>query len=364
MTVNSQPITYNSVNDSLVYVVYDSNSIDPSKEDYRYVAELYIDAVKVHTCKTYPEPINSFGEFDMGEVIRQYCTLTLKDETTKGEFYLKNVQMKFKEEYNGTIGSVVVSSSTAQLYNYYTGRSSNRVEIEPYAKRIITNRPFIKIPENCTTFYIPFFGVSNDAIAVYLDISSGSFTVTPTTTDANCQNLNIAQLNIAVDDTLTINSTIGQDLKVYVQCEGNYDNYVLHFLNKWGGYESVLFNKVSRKIYDVERKNFQQRAYEVDASGVVSYSANNIMHRQKKTFGSRFNEKLKIQTDNLTNDEYQWLWQLVLSTDIYVQKVGEDTIYPCEIIESNYEFKDVIVDGITNLALTVEFGTTYKTQFN
>lgn len=364
MTFNSQPSTFQSMNAPLIYVVFDANY---TQDNYKYVFETWIDGVKVHTDKIFPDPLFGKGVFDISNIVRQYATLELKPETTTREFYCKDVQVKIREEYGGTVGSVVASSDIINVFNYYGFRNNPDTSIRElidYQNRIITERPFIKIPEGCTNFYIPFYDTTNNLISVSLDDAGTSFSVTPTTTEPNCQNINIADLNIAYDDILIINSEIGQNLKCYVQCAGLYDNYIIHFLNRFGGYESMLFNKVSKKTYDIQRKDFQQKSFVINDSGYVVYVENNILKRQKKTFGTRWNEKLKISTDLLTNAEYQWLCQLVLSTDIYVQKLGDTTIYPCTITDTNYEFKDVIVDGLTQLTINIEFGHSYKTQYN
>jgi len=363
MTIISQPVEYQSINFPLVYTVYDAGY---TQDNYKYVFEVWIDGTKVFSAKIFPDN-NGYGSFDASSIVRQYANLELKPETTVREFLCKDVQIKIREEVGGYLSSVLATSTAINVFNYYQGRFDTVLiadKFKDYENRILTDRPFIKIPENCTTFYIPFYDSTNNLISVSLDDAGTSFGVTPTTTDPNCQNINIADLTIGYDDTLIINSEIGQNIKCYVECAGLYDNYIVHFLNKWGGYESVLFNKVSRKTYDIQRKDFQQNIFEINSSGAVIFKDNNILKRQKKTFATRWNEKLKLSTDLLTNEEYQWLQQLILSTDIYVQKLGETVIYPCTLTDTNYEFKEIIVDGLTQLTINIEFGQQYKTQYN
>ena len=68
-----------------------------------------------------------------------------------------------------------------------------------------------------------------------------------------------------------------------------------------------------------------------------------------------------MNSDWLTDVDYQWLSELVLSPDVYVEDEGE--LYPVTITGTNYEFKEHIVDGLINLMVDVEFGGSYKTQF-
>ena len=71
MIFNSVPEAYTSVNDDIVWVVYDANSEDDSKTNYKYVGELFIDGVKVYTSKVFPRPDTYFGIFNFGTVIRE-----------------------------------------------------------------------------------------------------------------------------------------------------------------------------------------------------------------------------------------------------------------------------------------------------
>ena len=142
-----------------------------------------------------------------------------------------------------------------------------------------------------------------------------------------------------------------------------YDNYVLTFLNKYGAFESVLFNKASKKSLSIEHKSFNKLPYKYDNSNNISWVNNNIANEQKVVFAKKFTEKIKLHSDNLTDAEYNWLFELVCSPMVYIQKVGESYIRPCVITNSNYDFNRVLQDDLTNLTLDIEFGTTIKTQF-
>jgi hypothetical protein len=162
--------------------------------------------------------------------------------------------------------------------------------------------------------------------------------------------------------TTTYTVAIGsRTFVVNIICSGLYKNYNVHFLNKWGGYESMMFNKVSRKTYDVERKTFKQLPYRVSSSGAVTVLSNYTMYKQTTQFAGRFREKLRLNTDWLTDAEYQWLAQLITSPEVYIEDEGE--LYPVIMTANNYEFKEHIVDGLINLMIEVDFGVTYKTQF-
>jgi hypothetical protein len=358
MTFESEPIIYSSVNEPLVYVVYDANSIDPTKTDYKYIGECWVGGVKVFTARNYPNPENNRGVFDFATVVREYITPSLKEELGVNEFWVE-VQIKIKEEYNGSVGAVVATSTATPYFNHYNGRINDFTKLFDYADLPITNRPTetIYIKSGTTVFYLPVWAKSGSGFDVVIDGVLTSYSPTAN----SIMNINIAN-SLTSDYVVAFSGGINATFNVKVLCEGLYTNYNIHFLNKWGGFETMLFNKVSKRSYEIEKKSYQQLPYRVSSAGVVSLSSNNIMNEQKTTYASKFKEKLRVSTDFLNDEEYVWLAQLLCSPMVYLEDT-DGTLYPVSISNSNYEFKEHLVDRLTNLTIDLDFNTSYKTQF-
>lgn len=354
MTFESTPPSYSSVNEPLVYVAYDANAIDPLKENYKYVAEVWVNGVKQWQGKYFPEPTNARGIMDLGNIIREYVNAAFKAEQKEGEFSV-SIVVKMREEYNGTIGAVVLTDSTRVFFNHYNGRNNDFTLLGTYANKPATTRPtIIKMVSGCSTYYLPYFATTTSPFDVV--INGVTTTITPTATNT------MHRINIAIGATSNYTVVLGGiTYNVQVVCAGLYTNYYLHFLNQFGGYETMLFNKASKKTLDIDRKTFQQLPYRVSNAGVVSVKSGSVMHPQKTMFGSKYTEKIKVSTDWILDEEYQWLWQLVVSPEVYLQ--DGSTLYPVIINETNYEFKEYITDKLQNFSLNLEFGTSYKAQY-
>jgi len=353
MTTESSPVAYSSANDLLAWVVYDANSIDVTKTNYKYVADVYIGAVLVFRSKVYPNPVNDRGIFDLGSVIREYLSFAFKSEQGAKEFSL-TVTVKFGEEYNGTMYTDL-QTEVLDVFNTYNGRTSAMDDLSNYVDKPATDRPLvIEMAENTATYYLPYFALLTTPFDVV--INGVTTTITPTEIET-MHRINIA-ISAVVDYTVVI---AGITYQVNIICSGLYKNYHLHFLNKWGGWETMLFNKVSKKRHTVEKKSWQRQAFRVDSSGALTTIVDNVMHTQKATFAGQFSESIKISTDFLNDAEYQWLSQLVNSTMVYLQ--DGDIFYPAMITDTDYEFKENIVDGLTNLNVNLEFGQKYNTQY-
>lgn len=385
MIFKSIPKAYTSVNDDIVWVVYDANSIDITKTNYKYVGELYIDGVKVYTSKVFPRPDTSFGIFNFGTVIREYISAKLSpasdgilaQELGQGEFSI-TVQLKIREEYSGTLGAVVLTDTARTFYNHYNSRFTDFTTQGSFSYTFSFVLGFINFPNSLrprtgiqlfldtNKYYLPYFASTNTPFNV--EIGANTKTITPSENDT-LQIINISPGAINTDFPGTITSSTssytvvvnGQSYTVNLICEPLYTHYMVHFLNKFGGFESMSFHKVSRESITVERKEWQQLPYRVTSLGIQTLSENQVMHEQRSTFASRFKEKLKISTDLLSDNEYRWLGQLVASPLVYLEDEG--TIYPIIITNDSYEYKENINDKLTNLSLDVEFGNMLKTQF-
>ena len=372
MTFLDTPPTYASVNSPLIWTVYDANAIDPLKVDYRYVGELWIDGVKVYTERSVPRPSGAFGFFDFSTIIRSYVNATFNPTTTalisqlsgEMEFRTPLVVIKIREDFNSTTGAIVLTGAEFTFYNHYNERQDILTSIEDYIDRALTNRGMaIQINEDVQVgtsdngYFIPYFNTNLSSYDVVLN--GTTYTITPGAINL-CSLINI---KFAVPTTVLKYDAVinGEVYKVERVCNGLYKNYTIHFLNKYGGFESMLFNKVSRKRLQIERKEYKQQPYRINSSGIVSYGVTNVRHDQRTQFATKFDEKLKLQTDFISDADYQWLYQLVCSPQVYLEDEG--VIYPVIVTDSNYEYKEHIVDSLTTLSIDVEMTGNNNTQF-
>lgn len=385
MIFTAVPEAYSSVNSDLVWVCYDANSEDPAKTNYKYVGELWIDGVKVFTSKVFPRPDTYFGVFNFGTVIREYITAKLSptsngilaQEMGEGDFCI-TVQIKIREEYSGTLGAVVLTDSARTFYNHYQTRFTDFTTQGSFTYTFDFILGYLNYPNSTRDlseinlffengrYYIPYFATNTTPFTV--TIGSNVKTITPTEAKTlSIINISPGAINTDFPGAITSSTSsytvniAGTVYTVNVICEPIYKKYMVHFLNKFGGFESMSFHKVSRESVDIERKEWQQLPYRVTDLGAVTLSENQVMHEQRSVFASRFKEKLKISTDLLTDADYEWLVQLVVSPLVYLE--DENTLYPVVITNTNYDFKNYINDRLTNLVIDIEFGNMLKTQF-
>ena len=142
--------------------------------------------------------------------------------------------------------------------------------------------------------------------------------------------------------------------------EGNFSlklslgsNYVVEF--SYVGY-------VSKKIIELTKKDFTQLNYRLNASGEVSYEANNVYYGGKRGYATNVKIRLSLTSHLLSSDEYEWLSELFVSPDVYLDD-GTGKFIPVTIGANNYEYRTYKNSRLTPLQFDIEFGDVYNSQF-
>ena len=378
MIFKSTPPDYSSINEPLIWAVYDIHSTDPiTYANYKYVAECWINNSLAGRSIRFQQPDNNMGVFDFATVIREYVIANLPTlsngiqakEMAQGAWSI-DVLIKVKEEYNGAVGGVVLTDITRTFYNHYNGRISGFTLLNSLSAKPLSSRgSSIEVFLTNGNYFLPYFSESSGNFNLGI---SGNSSVTKVCNAVNVRsgqllNISPGAINSEYPGMITANTpsyaiTLGGVIyNCKVICEPIFTNYPIHFLNQFGLFETFNFYKARKQSISIERKTWQQLPYRVDSAGVVSLKTGNVMNSQLSSFGVKFNEKLRVSTNLLTDSEYLFLKQLVVSPLIYIEDNG--ILYTITIAATDYEIKEIQVDKWNNFELEVTFGTSYKTQF-
>lgn len=379
ITIHTTPSTYYSVNGDMIWVISDvAKATDPTTyPNYKYVADIYINATLIARVKKVPLPETYMGVFNLSDIIRNYIDLVFNptsgirvQEFGAGEFFV-DVTVNFGEEHGYVTYPNLQNDSARKVFNHYNGRLVGQLtNLSDYTNKPASNRPETNITGS-GKLYLPYFPTSTSLVTATITNNFGTV-ISPSFTPSAAYNMQ--QLDVSPDALNTysagfINTSVtyytvtigGVTTRFNIVCEGKYEVYTLHFLNQWGGIESREFTKVSRKVIDIKKSEFGKLPYTVDASGNVSYRNGIVYNDTKTVFASGFREKITLNTDILTDAEYTWLGQLVISPMVYIEVDGY--LLPCVISQNNYEYRKQINDRLTNLTLEVQFGETFNAQY-
>lgn len=390
LTLLYNPGEYFSAHHDLIFTVLDSVKANDETlyPNYKYVCDVYIGPAQVARLISVPKPDTKIGIFNVGNIIRNYLSTPLNpipgslqaQEIGERQFYV-TAQLKFGEDYNFTTYTNILVDQERTYFNHY-----HKEAISAYADKVISARPYAtKVYKNADHCFIPFMPSDDTNITVNIRsysqagalLNTLSQVITPDTGSSNVQQLfNVAPglinslspgfINDSVSYfTVEFNTTNIVNDSIYrfnLFCEAIHEVFTLHFLNEFGGFESRDFSKVSRKQLDIERSDFGKLPYEVGADGIPRYSNDaNVWNETRSVYAVQWKEKMTLNSDFITDDEYRWLYQLIVSPQVYIEIEGQ--FYPVVIAGNNYEFKKVVNDELTNLTVNIEFGNQFNAQY-
>jgi hypothetical protein len=391
IVINHNPADYSSIHGDLIFTVYEATkAVDPvTYPNYKYVCDVYIGGVLEKRLTTFPRPDNSRGVFNIGPIVRNYTSQQLQpndqvncQEFGDAEFYL-DVTCKFGEEYAYTTYTNLTVDSSRRYYNTYENRNTGgNPVLQSVLGNAASNRPLQNyVQRDAQYFFIPYkpnapdTNTTLDAIEVYNSAGAVISSDAPiiSLTGGNMILLNLSPLCITDNTTAIIGASAayyivginGVAYRFDIKDECLYTPYTIHFLNQYGGFDSFDFRKVSRKIYDVEKKSFTQNPFRISSAGVVEYGASTsagiVGYESKTVYASKFREKMKLSADNLTDAEWAWLKELQFSPLVYLQE--GDNIIPVTVEGTQYEEKKYVNDKLQSLQIDIDFGVQLNAQF-
>ena len=134
-----------------------------------------------------------------------------------------------------------------------------------------------------------------------------------------------------------------------------YNTTDLFFLNRLGGVESFRFDMIRRDAIDIIRKSYKSNPYAL-SGGVYSYG---VDAHSKSNYYTEANERITLNSNNITEAEAIWLKELVMSPRVWLY---DGTLKAVNITTSQYEERKHINDKVFNLQLEIETSIPDKSQ--
>lgn len=390
ITEKSTPAAYTSAHGDVFYVALSDNIAQPN---FKYVFDVYVAAVLVARLKIFPEPNFSLGICNVGEIVRSYLSnnyfigqSTYWSPAGGDGRLLKEVVIKYGEEYGLTVTlyTNLVTASAVNVYNYYRDILYRNISnpLSTKVNNFLTSGPStrtVALTENMFMYYWNTSQTGSGFDIVYRKYSSNG-TLLGTSTNGvltaqvlHCLNIGplaapggfidsaVAYYTVTVDNGNTpclITLTVDQFPK--------YSTYNIVFFNQWGGFESVPFRMKSGRKVEGEKKSFGRRDYTYGSSGVIEYiETNNVLRGDSLTYFSKYNHKYRLSTDLLSDAEFAWLQQLVVSPLVYIELFSGSTAYylPVKIAANSFDIKTQRNDKLNALEIDIEVLQQFNTQF-
>jgi len=146
-----------------------------------------------------------------------------------------------------------------------------------------------------------------------------------------------------------------------------YEPIRLTWLNQWGAWDYYTFNMKSTKTISTKGSTYQQ------LEGTWNESAYRIdsFKGGKKAFRVNATEKIKMNTDFVSESESEWFQELINSPEVYILEGFQDDtvnsalnnyVIPVRLTTSSYTKKTVANDKLMQYTFEVEKSKTLRTQ--
>lgn len=419
ITLNKTP--ENRFNPITIPTEFSVSSTNVNQPNFKYVCDLYIDGESgYYRMKQSPHPVNGYTVFDVSGIMKSFITSDAPKTATSVEFQhasnsYRQFTCKFGEEY-GQSSAIIVYPNLQNLTTNYYGVVNASLDFDEWAngyldfdgsytvlnssKKFLTNSPTTQNVYSSTRSYLYFLNntaaVNAASYVEYKGYDTGNNLTAQmqfdTSFDENKRiqyvgagyknielvdgtELNFSQgagalpfftAQIVVKYTVQLFDSLGQpvsELRTFNVAEDCNigDTYQLIFQNKLGGYDTFTFRSFADKSYSVTTKdNFKKR---LGAWNGTDYEYESYQ-RGTTQYNTIYKDKVLIKSDWISEEESEWLHELITSPDVYMVFGSREQLMPINIIDSEYQVKKYNKDQLFNLQLTIEKSfNRYRQQF-
>lgn len=391
LVINNEPGNDVSVNNEMIFTVYEATKAndETTYPDYSYVCDVYVDGTFAARLKSRPDPLYKRGVFDVSKILQGYVTYGLKANYSNAtETYTASVSytLKFGEEYNFVLyTNLLVDSSTRTALKSYQFKPFDTTDVLDIQDQFCTNSPdtiysFKEIKWHLVPFFDNVTGVGSFSCKFYDSSGTQVGSTVSISTSGYAANTYL-QINVGFQKIASALTTAEKNSVEYMVLQGTdptttndfqkridyicskHSPFVISWLNQLGAYESYPFGMVSKKTNEIARKEFQKLSYQMNASGVISYSADGVYYGGKRGYATDTKVSMQMTSHILTDDEYQWLQEIFSSPDVYMYDSVSDKFMPVSVKESNYELRTYGNSRLTPLQFSVQFSDSFNAQF-
>jgi hypothetical protein len=152
-------------------------------------------------------------------------------------------------------------------------------------------------------------------------------------------------------------TALGTSIKYDIVCNQKYPNVRVKFKNRFGQFDWINFNMVSRQSFETERKTYQPQLGQWESS---TFGYNNY-DTATQAYIVDSKQMLSVNTNWLSEDYNEIIKQLLVSDEIYwITDEVSGALKPLTITTQNILFKTGVVDKLIQYQFDFQLGQPYK----
>ena len=391
MAINilANPKDFAPVYNKMEYLIESTNSGEPN---FAYLVDIYINGSGTKTVRLrIPlRPSDSYGKVDIHRVLESALTSNVGSPTgVAGTYNASDSSLSYIVEFGEEYGTTVVqypneeTDISRKAFNAslekrpFINWDVTEYELDGITKKFLTNMPDnnkVSIDSHGWLYYLDDPAITFINVNVFdlngSPLAGAKIDVTASSSDiqfvpsspASLNNIDVA--NLLVGAQPIIDSTVGSyeiqargvgsysETRTFVIEEScKYNTNTLIFQNNLGAFDSFTFYLGDMSTTAIERKDMKVNVDTVVNNDIV-YSMN---EREKVTYYTKKSETIKLMSDWISEEESNWLLELMSSPEIYLQE-GNELTAVAKIKATNYTKKKVVRDKLFKIDVELELG--------
>ena len=367
----------------IVFAVSESLSGSVPSSSFQYIAELWYwtgstnnsSSIAQFTLAKYPNQSLS-GIFDFGKIINS----TLQDPLEANPSDVKFFKGEFYHQYISA--SVFVTSSHVGT-GVYRAIDGYAIYQEPITQSLDVKTPHWPIMSDGPATQSAFSdnlgkmgvwvgqGFSNAANYIEYVGSNGQTALVALSGTASTDGqingfpIGLGEVTNPISssvDFYTVQAyedllALGTPIRFNVECKKKYPNVRIKWKNRYGQFDFLNFNLVSRESFNTQIRTFQQQIGSWE-SPTLSY---NNYDSATQNYSADSTQTLTVNSDWLSEDYNEILKQLMVSDEIYwIYDETSGDLRPITIQTNSITFKTNVVDKLIQYSFDFQFGQAYK----
>jgi len=193
----------------------------------------------------------------------------------------------------------------------------------------------------------PLYFITKDLTSIVINGTNVPFTFNQ---DFNSQNIGYVNVSNYIGVSTSFNAvftytteTVIHSFTIKDECRFTTINCI--FKNKYGFWQTIPFNKLSKKSIDFESQDY---------SGLIAnFGSYDMSQHEKKTFLLNGKEKITVNTDFI-NESYNTLFvELMLSEFVYLEESGN--VLPVNLLKKSFEKKTKLNNKLIQYSMDFEY---------
>lgn len=383
LSITQTPATASLAQSPIIFTISESNPALLTSASFQYVGELYYwtgamtnsGSTSDYTIVKYPNTVE-VGIFDLNRIINS----TLSDYAQANQSNVVYFAVDFYTQYqaSGTYvtGSHLKTSTYKALDGY--GLFQEPIGQQIYSKTphwpLMTDGPATQsaFVENTGTagVYMGDVGSTVPTRIIYnSNLGAHSYTLSGNTSSS----AQIAQYPIGPSQSgfpisgsgltyYTVQAydgvnALGTSVKYEITCKQKYPNVRIKWKNRYGQFDWLNFDLVSRESFQTERKTYQPQlgTWESSTLSYQNYDSANLAYIVDSK------QSLSVNSNWLDDAYNDIIKQLLVSDEIYwIYDEANSLVRPLTIQTQNIVFKTGVVDKLIQYQFDFQFGQPYK----